>query len=243
MEAPSDMSIVEWEKLSLSDREGYLRMRDMLTSPACKNRRNKSAETFVDVVETIKAFVMRGDSGDLQRGIVCGMYWVGEDLAINTRQLRILLQKCKSSINGSLQMIGYASPVASTDTSSVLINLFPFWKDNFKELRQWTIRRKAQTPHTHVLPKNFVPRVLINPTMEKLIQNSAAPDFPTPPPDAKNEQESNHVIEISVADPVNLEPPTFQEFDIKDHMDLDTGIKFEDDSFGMWNNFDIDFDL
>ncbi|EAX97353.1 hypothetical protein TVAG_293580 [Trichomonas vaginalis G3] len=239
MEAPSDMSIVEWEKLSLRDREGYLELRTMLTSPACKNRRNKSVETFVDVVETIKAFVMRDDSDDLQRGIVCGMYWVGEDLAINTRQLRILLQKCKSSINGSLQMIGYASPTDANEASSILNKLFPFWKDNFKEMRQWTIRRKAKTPSTQVLPKNFVPKVLSNPKVEKIIQNATVSSFPTPPPDVEKENDPNNFLEFSITQSSIPE----QDFDITDHFGLDTRINFEDDSFGMWNNFNTDFDL
>lgn len=243
MDPPSDMSIVEWEKLSMTDREGYMSMRETLTSPACKNRRNKSAETFIDVIETIKNFVMRGDKDDLQRGIVCGMYWVGEDLAINTRQLRILLQKCKSSINGSLQMIGYASPAASNDTSSILFNLFPFWKDNFRELRQWTIRRRVSNAHTMALPKNFVPKVLTNAAIEKLMENADAPTFPTPPPPLSNEQDNSSFLEISVADNHVIDTPNFMEFGIKDSFDFDSGISFENDSYGMWNHFDADFDI
>ena len=148
---------VFWDKLPASDKMEYSVLKKSISSPASKNRRKKSVEAFADIVETIKTYVMRGDSGDLYRGIVCGMYWSKEgDLAINTRQLRMLLNKCKSSINGSLQLLGYFSPHASTDTPAIIVNLFPFWKDNFRELRQWTIRRKTKESKVTVEPTPLV---------------------------------------------------------------------------------------
>ena len=144
---------VFWDRLPESDKKEYSVLKKIIASPACKNRRTKSVEAFADVLETIKTYVVRGDSGDLYRGIVCGMFWSDDgDLAINTRQLRMLLNKCKSSINGSLQLLGYVSPHASTDTPAIIVSLFPFWKDNFRELRQWTIRRKVKESKVTVQP-------------------------------------------------------------------------------------------
>lgn len=145
---------IYWDKLSDAERKEYNEMKKAISSPACKTRRSKSVETFADVLETIKAYVMRGDEGDMIRGIVCGMYWSKDgDLAINTRQLRTLLNKCKSSINGSLQSLGYVSPHSTADTPSTIIGIFPFWKDNFRELRQWTIRRKLNKSKISISPR------------------------------------------------------------------------------------------
>ena len=133
-----------WDLLSLEDKSSYEVMRGALSSPSCKNRRNKSLETFTEIIETIHSYVVRNDNDDWKRALVCGVCWLGKDaVAINTRQLRLLIAKCKSSINGSFQQMGYCTLPAGTESASSLIKYFPFLRDNFSELRQWTVRRRS----------------------------------------------------------------------------------------------------
>ena len=89
-----------WEKLSDTDKRQYLFLRQTLASPTCKNRRNRSAQTFSEILQGIKAYVVRGEPADHDRSLVCGVCWLNDKIAINTRQLRLILSKCKSSING-----------------------------------------------------------------------------------------------------------------------------------------------
>jgi hypothetical protein len=99
------------------------------------------------MLEAIKAFAVRDDEDDWKRCIVCGVIWLPGSIAINTRQLRLLIDKCKSSINGSLQRMGYSSVTSRGDTSKQLIEFVPKLPGNFSELRQWTVRQiSAQTP-------------------------------------------------------------------------------------------------
>lgn len=229
------------EKLSDSDRSCYQILKQMLTSSACKNRRNKSAETFQDVVDSIHAFVMRGDENDLNRGIACGMFWVNNDIAINTRQLRILLNKCKSSINGSLQMIGYSSPSSKTDTSTLLVNIFPFWKDNFRELRQWTIRRRTSgAVHSPKLLLNeFLQKTLSTKNSQKAsildstIKSAAAKCYPTPPPTIGDRNEPT--FEISVSENPQISEPFANDYEFQMPLDNEPDYYIKNDSFGLWD--------
>jgi hypothetical protein len=102
------------------------------------------------MLDAIKAFAIRDDD-DWKRCLVCGVMWLPGSIAINTRQLRLLIDKCKSSINGSLHRMGYSSATSRGDTSRQLIEYVPKLRGNFNELRQWTVRQiNAHTPQPPV---------------------------------------------------------------------------------------------
>lgn len=133
--------------LSGDDIEGYNNLKEQLSSPHCRNQRNKRLENFSEMLNTIKAYAVRGDENDWKRCLVCGVVWLTSGIAINTRQLRILINKCKSSINGSLHRMGYSTVMSRGDTSSQLVDMIPILRNNFSELRQWTVRQtNVSTP-------------------------------------------------------------------------------------------------
>ncbi|KAH0802455.1 potassium/sodium hyperpolarization-activated cyclic nucleotide-gated channel 1 [Histomonas meleagridis] len=133
-----------WELLTEEDKVRYLELQKKFSSSEYKNRRNKSKETFQTLIDQIKSFVVRDDGNIIQRSLVCGIVWLDHGIAINTHQLCLLTDKCKSSINGSFQLIGYGTVPVGAESSSDLINTFPFLKNNFPELRQWTIRQRVE---------------------------------------------------------------------------------------------------
>jgi hypothetical protein len=133
-----------FERLSPSDQAGYESLRDRLCSPTCKNRRNKSNKTFQDVIETIRRYVIRGDDQDNDRGLVCGILWLDRGVAINTHQLSLVTNKCKSSINGSFQALGYGTIPSGADVPVEICKVFPFMNKHFALLRQWTIRQRLE---------------------------------------------------------------------------------------------------
>ena len=129
-----------FEHLNEEDKNEYQKLRILLSDPSCKNRRNKSTKTFEDVVIQIKKFVVRNQEDDWKRSYVCGICWLENGIAINVRQLKILISKCKSSINGSFHRLGYEIIQPGAEYITSLISIFPFLKENFPELRKWTIR-------------------------------------------------------------------------------------------------------
>jgi hypothetical protein len=134
-----------WQRLSPPDQQAYLALRAELATPKFSNQRGRSDAQFAVMLDLIRAFVVRGDAGDLARSLVCGVLWMSGGIAVNIQQMRLLTSKCKSSINGSLGHLRYLPVASGADTAGELLAAFPFMKDHFGELRQWTIRQLFET--------------------------------------------------------------------------------------------------
>lgn len=182
-----------FDRLSDLDKKTYICLRNAFSQPSCKNRRNKSSETFSEIVKALKAFVVQNNAGDVDRALVCGICFLGEAIAINTRQLRLLISKCKSSINGSFQALGYGTVPSGSDCTAALIRFFPFLKDNFSELRQWTIRQKIK--ETNSLPLQLA-QIIQNQAKGPIVSMSSQPALPPPLPmgmTINNNQSFDHI--------------------------------------------------
>ncbi|EAX90710.1 hypothetical protein TVAG_328100 [Trichomonas vaginalis G3] len=129
--------------LSLKDQQYYNRLRAELSSESHKYKKNMRCLTFQTDLESIKRYIYQNDGSEWKRCLVCGICWIGTSIAINTRQLRLLIDKCKSSINGALAKLGYSSEIIRGEGSPELITSIPYLKCNFVEQRQWTIRRRS----------------------------------------------------------------------------------------------------
>lgn len=147
----SDFKPKYFNLLNEEDQEQYTRLRSTLSSHICRNRRGKRLETFAEMLNAIKSFCIKGDSDDWKRCLVCGVCWLSNGIAINTRQLGLLIDKCKSSINGSLQKMGYSTLQSRSESAGPLTEAIPELKNNFTELREWTVRLfLARTPQPNL---------------------------------------------------------------------------------------------
>jgi hypothetical protein len=129
-----------WSLISEADRRLYHMMREAISSSAWRHRRNRANLVNCDILQTIKGYVVRNDPDDWRRALVCGISWFESGIAINVRQLRLLLSKCKSSINAMFAGLGYVAVPTTSEHASEFSARFPIIKENFAELRQWTIR-------------------------------------------------------------------------------------------------------
>ncbi|OHS96650.1 hypothetical protein TRFO_09797 [Tritrichomonas foetus] len=174
----SDKQPNYFDQLSNEDKIKYQELKKQLSLPACKNRRNKSNETFQDMVNAIQSFVVRNDENDITRSLVCGIVWLDNGIAINTHQLSIITNKCKSSINGSFQSLGYGTTPTGTESSTEIISKFPFMKKNFGELRQWTVRQKLSQPSSQSLNlREIVQKHILNNSQENSQSNTSSNSY------------------------------------------------------------------
>jgi hypothetical protein len=67
-------------------------------------------------------------------------------LFINIRQLKILLGKSKSSINGAFAKLGYENMPVTFAQDGPLLHILPYLSDRIDIAHQWTVRR-APTIH------------------------------------------------------------------------------------------------
>lgn len=152
-----------FELLDEKDQKKYLELQDAFSHSEMRYKRNKRLESLLDSLQEIKQFCIRNDSNDWKRCLVCGVCWMGQDIAINTRQLKLLIDKCKSSINGALSKMGYGTAPIKSSITAELLNYIPFLKGNFLEQRQWTVRRKIQFSPVPMAAQFFSPYPLKTP--------------------------------------------------------------------------------
>ena len=142
-----------FEDLSSSDQTDYKKLRDSLC--VGRNKRGNRLNAFTEMLEEVRKYAIRNDEDDWKRCMICGVCWVDNGIAINTRQLQHLTDKCKSSINGSLHRVGYNPSASPGDVNASLIEKIPLLKGNFSELRQWTVRQQSITTPQPMINKNF----------------------------------------------------------------------------------------
>ena len=159
---PSTKVPLYWDLLSESDRVGYEALKAKFNEGGVRRNRGHRVETFDTMLDAIRAYAERNDGNDWKRYLVCGVCWMDNAIAINTRQLRLLVTKCKSSINGSLQKLGYVTNTSHTESGSLLFTRIPSLRDRFTEIRQWTIRHKKDpnSVQQRLLPKLIPPQDL-----------------------------------------------------------------------------------
>ncbi|EAY20471.1 hypothetical protein TVAG_110840 [Trichomonas vaginalis G3] len=177
-----------WDYLSPRDKEEYLSLKSLLDESSTKRNRGHRMEAFDGILEAIHRYAERHDDDDWRRFLVCGVCWMDNMIAINTRQLRLLISKCKSSINGSFQKMGYTTSQSHTESRKFLFGKIPLLKGNFNELRQWTIRSRAPQPqqieayavsHSYQIPQDpsqpIQMQISLNPQIAQSIRTENQP--------------------------------------------------------------------
>jgi hypothetical protein len=175
--------------LDESDQKKYRELRATLRNSDKRYKRNKRLEGLQDALDAIQEFAIRRQPDDWKRSLVCGVCWIGQDIAINIRQLKLLVDKCKSSINGALSKMGYGTASLNSPITPTLLASIPFLKGNFVEQRQWTVRRRLQmspAPMRIAFPTPVFSSPASFPT----------PDLPTPIPPFAEESEKNTFSEM-----------------------------------------------
>jgi hypothetical protein len=135
-----------WELLKESDQQILGSIRAALSAPTLKNKRNTRIADLKEIIETLKIFQYHCEEDTWKRLLVTGFVDLDEGFAVNVTQLHTLILKCKSSINGSLRRMGYATKITTVSAFNKLFEAIPALKTNATELRQWTIRKKSDVP-------------------------------------------------------------------------------------------------
>ena len=134
-----------YDLLSPLDRNQYRALSKMFRESIQGRQRNHRIENFNELLDMIRNFAQRGDGDDWKRCLVCGVvFFKNNQLAINTHQLSLIYNKCKSSINGALKHLGWKTTISRGDLDPQLIDFFPILKDQTQKLRQWSVRENEQ---------------------------------------------------------------------------------------------------
>ena len=131
---------LHWDLLTRNDLDSYVELRKSFYDEIRKSKKGEKLDAFVQRLVKIKYFVERGDADDWKRGLVCGILFLENGIAIHIQQFRLLLGKCKSSINGSLQAIGFVAHPQGGPIEKELYQKVPIFQKEHSEVKKWTVR-------------------------------------------------------------------------------------------------------
>jgi hypothetical protein len=157
----SSVPFTYWGLLSEDDRLEYMRLSrrffvDQKLSALVRAGRERREVVFMKEVLAVLQYIERSSENTEVRSIVTGLCFHGPFVCINTRALKGILCRCKSSINGLFQELGYGQRRARHDREFVMLAM-PSLRKDLGVLRQWTIRQVAD--HSMFCFVSKIPRV------------------------------------------------------------------------------------
>jgi hypothetical protein len=133
-----------WSALDPEDKQMYLTLRNSLLGRGPRDDLPSESRFRFELQEVI-AFVNRSPAHREERAIVVGLAIHGQFMAVNTWQLKNLIGRCKSSINGCFRSLGYLGFRAKGKSRQRVLEILPTLEADAGALRQWTARLKASS--------------------------------------------------------------------------------------------------
>lgn len=198
----SSLPATYWNHLSQSDKAEFLKLRNQLHQSQKTSVKDRRLVSFSNEMTTILQFLEQSESGREWRCILAGVAFAGPFICVNTRQLKNFLGRCKSSINGSFQQLGYVAVRTKSKAKSCVLSVIPSLANDPNLLRQWTVRCASDDAHFCFVSK-FQPYPMPTITPEDL-NEERKPQILTASSEFNNLQKSNNSNEISGLPPKSL---------------------------------------
>jgi len=129
-----------WGALSQEDRNEFIRLRASFHHGQKISSKDRRIVTFSKELTVVLKFLERSSENMENRCILAGVCFVGPIVCVNTRQLKAFLSRCKSSINGSFQQLGFVALRTKSKARNCVLTALPSLQNNQNILRQWTVR-------------------------------------------------------------------------------------------------------
>ncbi|OHS93058.1 hypothetical protein TRFO_12071 [Tritrichomonas foetus] len=129
-----------WNQLTSEDQATFKQLHiHFLQQQKEHIKERKTSFFFNDVLMLMKYIdytALRRDD----RAICTGLAFSGPFACVNTQQLKIILGRCKSSINNSFQQIGYDAVKNKSKSREAVLAIIPSLITEQNTLRKWTVR-------------------------------------------------------------------------------------------------------
>jgi hypothetical protein len=140
MEPEGPVPLAFWNLLSQDDRAEYVRLRNGFRHGQKISSKDRRVITFRQELTLVIQFLERTTDNLEARCTVTGVCFAGGVVCVNTRQLKTLLNRCKSSINGSFQQLGYVAVRTKSKARGCVVGVLPSLQKDPVLLKQWTAR-------------------------------------------------------------------------------------------------------
>ncbi|KAH0790285.1 hypothetical protein GPJ56_005858 [Histomonas meleagridis] len=198
---------VFWNRLPKEDQVEFARLRTQLHQYQKSYGKDPRVVTFRKELNAVLNFIERDEAHREERSILTGIAFAGPFICVNTRLLKQFLGRCKSSINGGFQQMGYVAIRTKTKARNCIVAVMHSLTSEPSLLRQWTVR--GASPNAEIcfvssFPMNLLPEVtqsdlnLDNHTNTSVLQSTALRNVARPnstvPPIASLDQKPKFAI-------------------------------------------------
>jgi hypothetical protein len=167
-----------WTLLSQEDRSEYIRLRNGFHHGQKISSKDRRTVTFGRELTIVLQFLERIPENLEARSVGAGVCFAGSVACVNTRQLKGFLKRCKSSINGSFQQLGYIALRTKSKARQCVTTVLPSLQNEPSILRQWTVR-VVSADAAFCFVSSFSHAILPEITPDDLLEE-AAPRPPAP---------------------------------------------------------------
>lgn len=129
-----------WCLLTPWEREEYLRLMNSFRHGPKITSKDRRLITFTNELNLLHDYLESSPNNLEQRCLMVGLCFVGPIVCVNTRQLKAFLNRCKSSINGSFQQLGYVAMKSKAIARECVLSALPMLNSHQFILKQWTAR-------------------------------------------------------------------------------------------------------
>lgn len=133
-----------WQLLDRTDLEEYLKLRLKNEENVAKSKKGERIESFNQKLDQIKRYIERDNVNQWKRSLVCGAIFLKDGIFINIQNFKMVLSRCKSSINGSFQQMGYNANQCNPAAAQEIKSKIPFFSKSPNDLKKWTFREFKQ---------------------------------------------------------------------------------------------------
>ncbi|OHT14800.1 hypothetical protein TRFO_42883 [Tritrichomonas foetus] len=143
-----------WQLLNHTDLEEYLKLRLQNEEDTTKSKKGERIDTFNNRLDQIRKYIERDLENQWKRSLICGVIFLHDGVAIHIQNFKMLLARCKSSINGSFQQMGYAAIQCNPSAAQEIVQKIPYFAKYPGELKKWTFREfKNEQNHPQIEKK------------------------------------------------------------------------------------------
>jgi hypothetical protein len=129
-----------WDQLSPDDKAEFIKLKADFHRGQKFTSKDRRITTFHRELQVVLEWLERSDDNKEIRCIIAGLCFAGPYVCINTRQLKSFLGRCKSSINGCFQQLGFVALRTKSKARNCVLSVLPSLCNQQDVLRQWAVR-------------------------------------------------------------------------------------------------------
>ena len=230
--------------LSECDKIEFEKLKQTFAKKQSSVKEDRHVASFSQEIQAIINFVDRRIDGREVRAINAGFTFNGVFICINTRILKNFISRCKSSINSSLQQLGYTSLKTKAKAQECLFAAIPCLANDPEYARQWTVRFSISR-RCYPFFTNAFPRFMFTQQIQAQQKPKAPPPMKPPklPPMPIIKRAPAPLVVPMVNLPIKLEETHPVEI-VDEEIHLDYHLSYgEDDIFSSVYQMEWDFSI